>query len=159
MHPGNIKNLSGVNVLKNIEEFEFSHQNLIEMPDLSSLKNIKKLHVEKCTNMKPIDYSKIPAGVESLILWNVNLKDLQGIERFVNLKELWIGDNPGLKTLSRLNDIKTLNELNVGLCSNLPSEEILKLNNIRTLIIAADQYPPQVIEALKKKGINVQFMT
>jgi hypothetical protein len=108
--------------------------------------------------MKTIDYGKIPAGVKSLTLWNVNLKDLQGIERLVNLEELWIGDNSGLKTLSRLNDVKTLKNLNIGLCSNLPPEELLKLNNIGTLIIATDQYLPQVIEALKKKGINVQLM-
>ncbi|MBN1766692.1 MAG: leucine-rich repeat protein [Sedimentisphaerales bacterium] len=158
MRPGNIKYIKGIQYLKHIEELEISYQNILELPDLSFMDQLKKLHLEKCVNLETIDYQKIPAGVKSLTLWNVNLKDLKGIERLAGLEVLWIGDNPGLTSVSHLHEIDTLNELNVGLCAHLPAEEILKLDNLKTVIVGIEQYPPPVIESLQKKGIKVQSM-
>jgi Leucine-rich repeat (LRR) protein len=157
MNPGNIQHIRGIEHLKKIEKLEISYQNLIELPDFSSLTSLRSLHIEKCVNLKTIDFEKFPSSITSLVLWNVNLKNLDGIQRLVNLETLWVGDNPGLIRLSGCNELKQLKELNIGLCENLSAEELMKLLTIDTLIIALEQYPPHVIEALNKKGINVKM--
>jgi hypothetical protein len=155
MKPGSVHSIDGIENLERIEEFEFAYQDLFKLPDMSSLRNLRRLHIEKCVHLEPIDFKKIPEGVLSLTLWNINLKNLDGIERLENLETLWIGDNPRLTSLSNLNEIETLKELDIAFCDNLPADELFNLYHIKTLRILYDQYPAEVVKVLERRGIEV----
>ncbi|MBN1700023.1 MAG: leucine-rich repeat protein [Spirochaetales bacterium] len=157
MEPGHIRDLRGLEYLEAIEELEFSYQDLSKLPDISTLKKLTKLHLEKHTHLAPLDFKRFPPSITSMILWNVNLTDLDGIGHCENLRTLWVGDNPRLESIAGVNDLKHLEELNIGLCNNLPESELLNLLSVDTLMTALDQYPPRIIEALQMKGITVKM--
>jgi len=78
-------------------------KNLKEIPDINFRNRLKRLFTEAFENeLLDINNGKV-ASCKRLSLYNLNIKDLTGIEYFVNLKYLYCFEN-SLTSLSNLPD-------------------------------------------------------
>ncbi|MDR1198682.1 MAG: hypothetical protein LBK94_06675 [Prevotellaceae bacterium] len=105
-----IKNIGKIKTLESMVIIKYPYENIVE---LSSLSNLKILHI-----------------------YSSKIKSLEGIEKLRYLEELSLSRNNYLENINIIKDIKSLNKLSIEKCKKLKEHNfVYELENIKSLYV------------------------
>lgn len=85
---------AGLFYLKRLKTLNISHNQLKKLPiQIKRLSCLTSLMVQN-NNLEEIDYKILPPKLEKLNISNNNLKDITWIDKLIDLKSLWVNNNP-----------------------------------------------------------------
>ncbi len=131
----NVKNISGIENLDNLEIFMLNSNKVNNLDSLSNLKNLKQLVLiaDRISDLTPL---KELSNLENLEITGTNLRDIRPIEQLTNLKQLVLNASR-ITDLTPLKKLTKLEKLEITGTSLRDIRPIEQLTNLKQLVLNA----------------------
>jgi len=133
-----------INKLTGLEELILCRNELHEVPNLSSLKNLKKLDIRK-NKLQQFALPSLPR-LEDLNVSENNISEIQDLNTLENLKRLDLSNNE----IEKIDTIKQvdLEYLNIGSNKFTTMPDFSELVNLKTLVVTGNEFKDFSIASL-----------